>query len=222
MILLAIVASCRDAAPAADQGADAPLADAGAGEGSDGAPAAAAPVTEADRAGDAPDSAPPSRRLLAPPDDPREARFLGLAAPKPARWVWHPPEAEMRIANWVVPGASGGNQAHLVVFEMSAGPEAIITRWAERFRPPAAASPTLDVRREHFEADGLDVMLVEIAGDHMRMGAEWYTEDQLMLAALLTGPLGDVQIRLLGDRETVEANRADFIAMIRGLRRSAE
>lgn len=127
----------------------------------------------------------------------------------------------MRIANWVVPGASGGNQAHLVVFDMSGGHEAIITRWLERFRPPAAV-PALDVRRDHLEADSLDIVLVEIAGDHMRMGAEWYTPDQLMLAALLTGPLGDVQIRLLGDRGTVEANRADFLAMIRGLRRSAE
>ena len=63
----------------------------------------------------------------------------------------------------------------------------------------------------------MPVTMVELAGAWMKMGAAWYTPDQLFLTAIVESPVGMVFIRFAGDAVTVEANRDDFRRMIDGL-----
>ncbi|NNM25836.1 MAG: hypothetical protein HKO59_07580 [Phycisphaerales bacterium] len=149
--------------------------------------------------------------------DPRTARFLGYTAPKPVTWQWQPPASVMRAANYVTPGRSGSNQAHLIVFRGIGGTtEANIDRWRKRFRGPDGG-PVEPVVTE-FEAAGLPITLVELSGEWMRMGAQWFTPNQTQIAAIVTTPEGPLHITLGGDSATVALHRDDFLRFLRGLR----
>jgi hypothetical protein len=113
---------------------------------------------------------------------------------------------------------SGENQAHLVVFQgIGGGRDANIARWESQFR--SAEQEQVKAVVSDIEVDGVPVTLVEIEGEHMKMGAQWFTPNQLFLAAIVQAPDGDLQIRLAGQKETVEAQRDAFMAMVQGLRR---
>lgn len=154
--------------------------------------------------------------------NPKEARFLGLVAPKPATWIEHPSATKMRAANFTVPGREGSEAAHIVVFYF--GPteggtvQENIVRWQQQFKRDENGR-LIDARIETLQADGMQVTLVELAGDWMKMGSDWYTPDQLFLAAVIESPSGNIYIRFAGDTATVEGNRDDFYAMIRGVRK---
>ncbi len=154
--------------------------------------------------------------------NPREARFLGLVGPKPPTWIEHPSANKMRAANYTVPGRDGSEAAHIVVFyfgENEGGTvQENISRWQLQFKPDEDGQRAKP-RIETLKSDGMPVTLVEFAGDWMKMGADWYTPDQLFLAAVVESPVGNIFIRFAGDTATVEANRADFVALVRGLRK---
>ena len=181
---------------------------------------------------DPPPASQPANGPVAPPDerwkpstDPRVATFLGLDAPKPVTWIEHPPTFRMRKAQYTVPGREGRNAAEVVVYYFGATGggtvEANIERWRQQFQPDADGlfpEPFIDT----FEADGMPVTLVELAGNRKEMGAGWYTADQLFLSAIVETPFGLVFIRFAGDAATVDANRDDFVAMLQGLRKADE
>ncbi len=156
-------------------------------------------------------------------DDPKTASFLGLTAPKPVTWIEHPPTSSMRAANYTVPGRDGNEAGHIVVFYF--GPtqggtiEDNISRWRSQFQVTDSGDlpePKID----HFDAGSMAVTLVELAGDWQEMGSASFTPDQLFLSAIVEAPVGKVFIRFPGQTATVEANREDFMAMIRGLRKT--
>ncbi len=156
--------------------------------------------------------------------DPKEARFLGLVGPKPATWIEHPSTSKMRAANYTVPGRDGSNAAHIVVFSFAAGEGGTvkqnIARWQQQFKPDDKGK-AIEPRLENLKADGMPVTLVELAGDWMKTGSDWYTPGQLFLAAVVETKSGNIVIRFAGDAATVEANRDAFVAMVRGLRKEA-
>ncbi len=165
----------------------------------------------------------PARPPWRPSDDPKKATFLGLVADKPATWIEHPPQGSMRLANFTVPGRDGAEAAHIVVFYFGATQggsiDANIDRWQMQFEPDAdndLVEPSID----SFEADTMAVTLVEFAGSWKKMGATWYTPDQLFMTAIVETPRGNLFIRFAGQTATVEANRPDFVRMIRGLRKA--
>jgi len=165
--------------------------------------------------------APPPRRdepTTTEGSNPTVAEFLGFTAPKPAVWLWHPPETSMRAANYVVPAASGGEQAHVVVFSgIGGGKDANIARWRGQFRDTDHTA--VEAHVTELEAGGIPITLVELQGERMRMGDGWYTPNQLLLAAIVHAPEGDVHIMFQGRYETVHANRAAFTTFVEGLRR---
>lgn len=151
-------------------------------------------------------------------DDDTTMRFLGFTAPKPTSWRHYPPESGMRAANYVLPADSGASQAQVVVFQgIGGGVEANITRWVGQFRD-ANGDPVTAIR-ESFEVDGVPVHFVELSGQYQGMGVAWPTPNQLFLGAVIEADDGDIQIRLVGPRETVEKHRDAFRTMLEGLRR---
>ena len=156
-------------------------------------------------------------------DDPKTANFVGLTAPKLVTWIEHPPTGSMRAANYTVPGRDGSEAAHIVVFYF--GPtqggtiEDNISRWRTQFQVTDSGDlpePKID----RFDVDSMPVTLVELVGEWQEMGTVSFTPDQVFLMAIVEAPVGRVFIRFAGQTATVEANREDFMAMIRGLRKT--
>lgn len=154
-------------------------------------------------------------------NDPKTASFLGLTAPKPVTWIEHPPTSSMRAANYTVPGRDGNEAAHIVVFYF--GPtqggtiEDNISRWRSQFQVTDSGDlpePKID----RFEVDSMAVTLVELAGEWQEMGSVSFTPDQVFLSAIVEAPVGKIFIRFTGSTATVEANREEFLGMIRNLR----
>jgi len=160
--------------------------------------------------------APAAEPTSRPSDDPKEALFLQFKTKKPATWQWQPPAGVMRAANWVVPAPGEGNQAHVIIFRgITGGAEANIQRWTSQFRTPDKYA--VEPKISNLSASGMNIKLVELTGEQMRMGEQWYTKGQTMLAAIVQTPEGDLHIRLSGDTPTVESARADFMAFLENI-----
>lgn len=156
---------------------------------------------------------------LGPQEDPSptEAAFLNFVAPKPATWMRRPPENRMRLANWTVPAPSGGNQSELVVFGGIGGSvQQNVERWENQFRTPDGGPVAAEMRT--LEVAGMPTTMVMLEGDYRGMNA-WYTDDQVMLAAIVEPPASTpVQIRLVGDADTVRGQREAFEAFVEGIK----
>jgi hypothetical protein len=210
--ILAIAPGCGEPAPSPspEPPSAAPAPPSSAAEEPPAAPAAPRPAAP-------PTTAPAS--TLEEPADPAKAEFLGFVAPKPATWSWFPPENRMRAANWVVPGASGADQAHVIVFQgIGGGRDANIQRWLGQFRTPEQRPVEPEI--ETMELDGMPVTFVLLVGERMNMGQRFFTPSQALLAAIIEAPEGELFVTLAGEEVTVRANREDFEAMVRGMRRA--
>lgn len=157
------------------------------------------------------------------PSDSTRASFLGLEGPKPASWQWREPQNQMVAVNYEVPAPEdieGGEAAFLNVYFFGAGMggsvQDNIERWRGQFRADDGSQVTQQV--EQIQVNGLDVTLVELAGQWRGFGARTFTPNQLFLAGIVEAPIGRVFIRLAGDERTIEANREAFMELMRGLR----
>ncbi len=159
----------------------------------------------------------------APSNDPKLARFAGYTAPKPATWLDQPPQGAMRVAEYVVPGRDGHNAAQIAVFNFvgdGGDVKSNIARWEGQFKPGEDGTPAR-AKIERFEVAGMPVTLAELQGEWMQMFQTSYTPDQLFLGAIVETPTGSVVIRFTGESATVQANREDFMNLLKGLRRDA-
>ena len=157
-------------------------------------------------------------------DDPKTASFVGLTAAKPVTWIEHPPTGSMRAANYTVPGRDGNEAAHIVVFYFGPTQGGTIDHNIQRWRSQFQVTDSGDLpepKIDRFDVDSMVVTLVELAGEWQEMGSASFTPDQVFLMAIVEAPVGRVFIRFAGQTATVEANREDFMAMIRGLRRAS-
>ncbi len=188
-------------------------------------PVAAASATRPATPTATPPATPPATRPATtpvppwqPPDNTKIARFVGLVGDKPATWIEHPPQSRMRAANYTVPGRDGSEAAHIVVFPFVGGSiDANIDRWQTQFEPDENGD-MVEPQISRFEAGGMAVTLVELAGSWMKMGATWFTPDQLFIMAIVESPQGNVFIRFAGQTATVEGARPEFVEMVRSLR----
>jgi len=169
------------------------------------------------RSGDAaPTAAGDASDRANPPADPKVAEFSGLRAPVPLTWLWQPPQGAMRAANYVLPAIEEGNQAHLVVFRgIGGGRDMNIDRWKGMFRT-SDLRPVEPIVSDHV-VSGMTMTIVELTGEYQRMGQAWFTPEQTFIAAILEAPGGDLQIRLDGDTDTVNAHREDFMRFLMGI-----
>jgi len=152
-------------------------------------------------------------------DDPTVVEVAGLRAPKPTSWVWTKPSMQFRTLQYAVAGEVDSTKAAELVISVfvagDGGPlDANITRWKGQFRV-GDSSPEPKVSDK--EIGPLKVKFVELEGDYMAMGAAAAKRDFSQIGAIVQAPGRNVFFRLIGPKETVEANRADFMKMIDGL-----
>jgi len=154
-----------------------------------------------------------------PPDDPKVASFAGLTAPKPVTWIWQPPQRQFAVAEYAVPGVENADQARIVAFEPIGGTlEQNINRWKGQFTMPDGS--IVEPKLEQFEVDGMPITFVELYGNYRGMGTAGFSPDTLFITAAIQSPQGQIFVRFIGPRITVEANREEFMAMIRGLKKT--
>jgi hypothetical protein len=122
----------------------------------------------------------------------------------------------MYLADYVVPGRDGHDQARITVFQVGGTIQENIDRWKRQFR--SADRQPVEPNISELEADGMDITVVEFAGEYMGMGAPSFTADRLFIGAIVQAPSNQIVIRFVGPTATVEANRQDFTQMIQGLR----
>jgi hypothetical protein len=147
--------------------------------------------------------------------------LLRYSVPVPAQWQAQQPASNFRLAQLRVPAAPGASDGEVVVFHFGAGQggsaAANVARWTSQFA--GADGKPVSPRTETFQVGGLPATLVELRGTYARgvggmAGAP--KPDQMLLAAVVEAPEGNVIFQLHGDRATVEANRRAFVDMVRG------
>ncbi|MEY4118609.1 MAG: hypothetical protein RLZZ116_1937 [Planctomycetota bacterium] len=195
------------------------------------APKPPAPVTPSVQAPTAPPVAPPMTlpsdsgvdpskwKTSTSADDPTVVEVAGLRAPKPASWVWTKPSMQFRTLQYAVAGdIESVKAAELIISVFVAGDggpiDANIARWKGQFRQgDAAPEPKLADK----EVGPLKIKFVELEGDYLAMGAPAAKQGFSQIGAIVQASGRNVFFRLIGPKETVEANRADFMKMIDGL-----
>jgi hypothetical protein len=156
------------------------------------------------------------------PSESTIAEFAGFTAPKPVTWQYRAPQGAsgMRVAEYSVPGADGGDQADIIVYQFPGGGtvQANVDRWKGQFK--RADNAPIEAKMQEIDADGMKVVIAELAGDYRGMGKSEYAPDQILVAGMIETDGNPVFVQLVGPSKTVLANREAFLAMMRGLKKS--
>lgn len=138
----------------------------------------------------------------------------------PDGWRSEAPTSAMRLAQAAIPGEGGEGQ--LLVFHFGpgggGGTEANIQRWIEQVQQEPGSEP----RREEFEVDGYQVILVDVKGtlqpSTMVSGPSSPQPDQRLLGAVVEGPGGPWFFKATGPQATLDGEAEAFRAMLESIR----
>jgi hypothetical protein len=146
----------------------------------------------------------------------------GVTWTAPAAWKADAPR-QMRAATYLVPPAKGdaeGGECAVFFFGPGQGGavDANIQRWVGQFegaRAPAQKKEKLG---------GFDVTTLELEGTYQSsmggpMGPKTPKPGFKLLGAIVEGPEGNVFFKLTGPAKTVDAARADFLKMLKALKK---
>ncbi len=142
----------------------------------------------------------------------------GLVYTLPAGWQETPVSSSMRIAQGEIQGTGGTAEFAVFFFGpgQGGGVEANLDRWIGQVEP--AAPP----QRESFEANGLPVTWVDVAGtlkpSGMGMGPTAPQPGGRLFGAVVEGPGGPWFFKVMGPDATLGAEREKFLAMLKGVR----
>lgn len=139
----------------------------------------------------------------------------------PAGWQSETPSNNMRMAQASIPGPGGPGQLAVFYFGPGGGGGAQdnIQRWIGQMEPEAGAEPAIqELRTEH----GFKVTWVEMVGtmlpSTMGTGPDTAQPNSRLLGAVVEGPGGPWFFKATGPKDTLAAEREDFLAMLRNAR----
>lgn len=160
-----------------------------------------------------------AQKVSSADSDPKIVEIAGLVMPKPATWQWQSPSMQFRALQYSVPGIGESGAAEVVFSVFAAGDggplDMNIKRWVSQFRNEDGSEATAKLHER--TVAGMQVKLVELAGQYQGMGQAAPRPNMMQLGAILLAPDRTVFMRFIGPAATVEAARADFDAMIGGL-----
>ena len=141
--------------------------------------------------------------------DPLLIIFSDFQSPRPTGWTWTAPSSNLRIANYALQGNDEIEGAELVIkqFAEEKGRDlnANIERWKNHFRSDKGG-PVRPIISKTVVA-GLPTTIIEINGEYMGIGASWHRYNYTMLIALIEYEKGDLFLRLLGPKQTIDVHR---------------
>jgi len=153
--------------------------------------------------------------------------LLEYMATAPAEWVPTPTATTMRLAEFTAPG-SGGADAEVVAYyfgpEQGGSVEANTQRWMAQFFDEAGNHPRPAI--EDVDGGVFPTTLVSLEGSYARsvgMGgtSEDAVPDQMLLAAVVETPRGNLYLQMHGSSATVRAQRDRFLSFVRTVRPQA-
>jgi hypothetical protein len=160
--------------------------------------------------------------LLASVSSPSRGEVIDAAGLKltiPTGWRSEQPASSMRAAQVVVPGAGGEGQ--LTVFHFGAGGGGGVDSNLDRWLSQVVLDPGAGPKREVFDTPtpSMKVHLVDASGTvtASRVGS-FPAQDQpgwRLLGAVLEAEGGPWYLRLVGPKDTLEAQRDAFLKMLR-------
>jgi hypothetical protein len=165
---------------------------------------------------------------LASPSGIQAAPVSGtLAFTAPPAWQARPAASSSRVAEFVIPRATGDTEdGELVVYYFGAGAgtiDANVDRWIGQIQQPDGGSTKSQAQRSSETVNGLRVTLVDATGTYvaeMRPGAaEHFNKPGFRLrAAVVETPRGPYYLKMTGPEKTIGAAGAAFAAFVGSLR----
>lgn len=149
---------------------------------------------------------------------------FSLAAP--ADWTIKPTTSSMRAAQFELP-APAGQEAELVVYyfgESGAGSvQDNLDRWIGQFTQTDGKDSKSVAKIEKTKLAGQEATTVSVTGHYTGMamtpgGSAVDKQDQAMLGAIINSPSGPYYFKLVGAKQTVDANAAKFKALLGSLK----
>lgn len=140
----------------------------------------------------------------------------------PAGWQSETPTSGMRLAQASIPGPGGTGQLTVFYFGPGGGGdvESNIQRWVGQMEPEQGSEPA----RQTFETEnGFRVTWVDVAGtllpSTMGTGPETPQPNSRLLGAVVEGPGGPWFFKATGPKDTLAAERENFLGMLRSVQR---
>ena len=141
--------------------------------------------------------------------DPHWVIFSNFKSPKPDNWTWTTPRSNMRIANYILAAVEEKDEAELSIIQFDKGEggelHKNVERWKKQFRS-SGGGPVKAVITKTTVAD-LPTTIIEITGEYMGMGGSWHRYNHTMLIALIEYEEGNLFLKLLGPKNTIDAHR---------------
>jgi hypothetical protein len=139
----------------------------------------------------------------------------------PAGWQSETPSNNMRMAQASIPGPGGPGQLAVFYFGPGGGGgvQDNIQRWIGQMEPEPGAQPAI---QELQTENGFKVTWVEMVGtilpSTMGTGPDAPQPNSRLLGAVVEGPGGPWFFKATGPKDTLAAEREDFLAMLRNAR----
>jgi len=150
-------------------------------------------------------------------------RLLDYAATPPASWTAEAPSNNMRLAQFLTPGAEGSDPGEAIVFFFGSGQggsvEANLQRWSSQVKD-AAGSP-VQPKIDKPKGTKFPTTVAEYNGTYTRTGGMGVPstpkDNQTMIAAIMETPKGSLFLQLTGSAETVDAQREAFMEFVKSV-----
>ena len=141
----------------------------------------------------------------------------------PESWDGVQPSSSMRLAEYHAPGPDGSEPAVMSIFFFGpgggGGVDANIDRWVGQFSQPDGTSSAKAAKRTERQVNGMKVHLIDVSGTYsagaaMVQGSAGSKENQRVLGAIVEAPGGLFFFKLLGPKETMAKQEANFNAFV--------
>ena len=151
--------------------------------------------------------------------------LLEYVATAPADWQQRQPGSQMRLAEFTTPAAGDAAAAEVVVYFFGQGQggdlAANVERWRNQFANDDGTRPEPEITQENGAA--FSTTVVKLRGRYARsigMGdtTTVVRPDQILLAAIVETPRGNLHVQMHGPATTVTAQEPSFRRFISGIR----
>ena len=146
----------------------------------------------------------------------------GVSFQAPELWQASEPSSPLRLYQFKIPGKDETLDGELAVYYFGAnqggGVEENIQRWIAQY---SVLSPDFPPEQNKQTVGSLPVTTVHVEGTLQGGMPGMPTEaksDYATLAAAIEGPQGSVFFKMMGPKETIRNAKADFTAMVAGLK----
>ncbi len=149
--------------------------------------------------------------------------WAGVATRVPDGWVSETPASSMRLAQYAIPAAHGGEGASLAVFAGNMGSvDDNVSRWIGQVSQPDGSDSASKARRwEAASEGGLAATFVDVSGTFsggMGMGGEGAVADYRVLGAIVNTGSTFLYLKLTGPGNEVADVHKAFEQMVMNMR----